>query len=323
MRAALLLRLCVVLLPACGVTLDGGADRPHGLLPVDERNPILLANDGPYDNLQGEYAVLLAKANRMPLAGIIVGSSPAWPDLESNVAGWRQFVDAASASGLRGVPAPTASIGPPLVRPADSDVDKTVANDSEGARLIVDASMRVGSKAHPLVVVTGARLTDVADAYLLDHRVADRAFVVSSLGTVAGGGGAMGMPNGEMDPWADAIVATRFRYVQVSAFYDQLTDVPAASLPRLPANALGVWIAAKQPNIYDLAEASDQVAVAAVGIPDFAVAVQRVASAGPVAAGAAAGPDLATHPNGQAWLVTQSAGAAANARFWDLLLRFQ
>ena len=35
----------------------------------------------------------------------------------------------------------------------------------------------------------------------------------------------MGIPNGEMDPWADTIVAGRFRYVQVSAFYDQLTDV--------------------------------------------------------------------------------------------------
>ena len=49
----------------------------------------------------------------------------------------------------------------------------------------------------------------------------------------------MGMPNGEMDPWADAIVATRFRYVQVSAFYDQLADLPTSILGMLPANDFG------------------------------------------------------------------------------------
>jgi hypothetical protein len=36
---------------------------------------ILLANDGPTDNWQAEYALLLAKANHRPLAGIIVGAS--------------------------------------------------------------------------------------------------------------------------------------------------------------------------------------------------------------------------------------------------------
>ena len=36
----------------------------------------------------------------------------------------------------------------------------------------------------------------------------------------------MGVPNGDINPWADYIVASRFRYVQVSSWYDQLTDVP-------------------------------------------------------------------------------------------------
>src|SRR4030095_2012436 len=128
----------------------------------------------------------------------------------------------------------------------------------------------------PLVVVTGGRLTDVADAYLMDPAVTERGGVVSSLGTATASGGAMAQPNGEMDPWADAIVTARFRFVQVSAFYDQLTDVPAARLPDLPANPLGEWIAAKQPKIWNLNEAADQVAVVAVGIPTFAVAVNRV-----------------------------------------------
>lgn len=129
----------------------------------------------------------------------------------------------------------------------------------------------------------------------------------------------MGVPNGEMDPWADAIVAARFRFVQVSAFYDQRADVPAARVSELPANPLGDWIAAKQPQIWDLPEAADQVAVLAVGLPSFARAVERVSAAALIAAGATAGPDLVLDPDGPAWIVSESVGADATQRFWQLL----
>ena len=167
--------------------------------------------------------------------------------------------------------------------------------------------------------MTGGRLTDVADAYLVDPTVTERVVVVSSLGKTTASGAAMAAPNGEMDPWADAIVTAHFRFVQVSAFYDQLTDVPAARLSELPANPFGDWIAAKQPQLWNLPEAADQVAVVAVGIPSFASTVTRV-SAITRGAGATAGPDLVTDPNGVGWLVTQNASADATARFWDALL---
>ena len=102
----------------------------------------------------------------------------------------------------------------------------------------------------------------------------------------------MAAPNGEMDPWADAIVTARFRFVQVSAFYDQLTDVPDARLSELPANPFGDWIAAKQPKIWNLPAAADQVAVVAIGVPSFATAVARVSATALIGAGATAGPDL-------------------------------
>ena len=121
----------------------------------------------------------------------------------------------------------------------------------------------------PLVVVTGGRLTDVADAYLIDPTVTERVVVVSSMGSTTATGGAMGPPNGEMDPWADAIVTAHFRFVQVSAYYDQTTDVPTSRLAELPDNAFGDWIAAKQPSIFNLAQAANQVAVVAVGISSF------------------------------------------------------
>ena len=130
----------------------------------------------------------------------------------------------------------------------------------------------------------------------------------------------MAQPNGEMDPWADAIVTARFRFIQVSAFYDQLADVPAARLSELPQNAFGEWIAAKQPKIWDLPEAADQVGVVAVGVPTFALEVERVSAPMLVGPGARAGPDLVTDPNGTSWLVTQSDGSAAGSRFWQALL---
>jgi hypothetical protein len=305
---------------SCTETRDLGSSASHGRLPVDERNPVLLANDGADDNWQGEYAVLLANSGGPKLAGIVVNTSAPWPDIDANIDGWRRMVAAARASGLEGIPDPTASIGPTLVRPASGRIDDTAPNRSEGARLIVDASVRLSLPYRPLVVATGGRLTDVADAYLIDPTVADRVVVVSSLGATTASGAAMAAPNGEMDPWADAIVTARFRFVQVSAFYDQLTDVPASRLSELPANPFGAWIAAKQPKIWSLPEAADQVAVVAVAIPSFATEVKRVSAAALLGAGATAGPDLVADPNGAAWLVTQSAGAEATARFWKALL---
>jgi len=304
----------------CTETRDLGSTVPHGFLPVDERNPMVLVNDGAYDNWQGEYAVLLANDGGPTLAGIIVNTSSPWPDMDANIAGWRGLVTAARASGLRGIPDPTASVGPVLVRPASGQVDDTTPNRSEGARLIVDTSARLSLPYRPLVVVTGGRLTDVADAYLVDPTVTDRVVVVSSLGKTSASGGAMAAPNGEMDPWADAIVTARFRFVQVSAYYDQLTDVPTARVSELPSNPFGVWMAAKQPKIWNLAEAADQVSVTAVGVPSFATVVERVSATTSVAAGAAAGPDLVANPNGAAWLVTVSAGTEATGRFWKMLL---
>lgn len=317
--AAAGLLLCGLAL-GCTEARNLGSTVPRGRLPVDDRNPILLANDGAFDNWQGEYAVLLANGGGSSLAGIIVNTSPPWPDLGTNIAGWRGLVAAARSAGLRNIPDPIASTGPVLTRPASGQIDDTTPNRSEGAKLIVDTSLSLSLPYRPLVVATGGRLTDVADAYLIDPTVTERVVVVSSVGTTTDGGGAMGRPNGEMDPWADSIVAARFRFVQVSAFYDQTTDVPSGQLAELPANPLGDWIAAKQPSIFALDQAADQVGVVAVEISTFVTAVESVSAASPVGAGATAGPALTADPSGPLLLVTQSASADATKRFWDLLL---
>jgi hypothetical protein len=305
---------------ACNGSLNAGSDRPRETLPVGTENPVILSNDGPYDNWQGEYAVLLAHANGPSLAGIVVGTGGLWSDLEANFAGWQELVTSARESGLPNVPDPIRSASAPLVRPDDGDIDSTTPNDSDGARFIVETSARLVQPGRPVVVATGGRLTDVADAYLIDPSVTERVVVVASLGTgfsddenVAH----MGVPNGEMDVWADAIVVQRFRYVQVSAYYDQLTDVPVERIADLPGNPLGARIAAKQPEIFEIPVAADQVSVIALGVPEFTRGVVRVSPSG---SNTEDQPTLVPDPNGEGWLVTASNGESATERFWELLL---
>ena len=116
-----------LLVAGCSEQLDAGSTRPRGLLPVDERNPVILTNDGAFDNWVGEYAVLLANGGGSELAAIVVSASPAWPKLEDNIAGWRGLVDAARQSGLKNIPAPTPSFNSRLTVPSSGKIEDTAA----------------------------------------------------------------------------------------------------------------------------------------------------------------------------------------------------
>lgn len=303
-------------LVACAGTLDAGYDVEAQLLPVGPENPVILCNDGAYDNWQGEYAILLASVASPKLAGIVISTGGMWSDLAANRSGWQELVTAGRSSGLTMLPDPIASTGQPLARPADDVIESTTPNDSEGARFIVETSKGLATAERPAVVVAGGRLTDVADAYLLDPTVLDRVVVVASLGTGSANGGRMGIPNGEMDPWADWIVAQRFRYVQMSAYYDQTMDVPTERIPELPMNALGDWMARKQPDLFTTELASDQIGVLALGVPAFAQEVVRVSPSGWDGNTVVLEPD----PSGKGWLVTVADRDAPGARLWELLL---
>ncbi len=312
----------VALLAGCGQTsLDAGADSPRGPLPVDERSPIILSNDGPRDNWQGEYAMVLASAGQITLAGFIVNASSIYPSLDMNVQGWQAMIDAARASGMRNIPDLTASAGTALGRPVDGNIESTVPNRSAGAALIVEAAHRLSRPRHPLVVATGGRLTEIADAYLVDRTVADLVVVVASLGhpSADGQSALMNDPNGDLDTWADEIVARRFRYIQINAYYAQRGDVPDTRVAELPSNAFGTWMTSKLGEILELHEAADQNSIIASGLPSFALDIKRVDGTNPMPSATGDGPTLGAAGDGNGWLVTRGDNAAATARFWEAL----
>ena len=303
---------------SCGGTLDARRDTPDGLLPVDDRNPLIIDNDGFNDNWSGEYAALFANRGGPQIAGLIASASPYFSDANANATGWAKLVGAARASGLE-IPDITLSAGLPLVRPADGQIDKTKPNNAAGAQLIVNLSRQLSTPTRPIAVLSGVPLTNLADAYLIDHSVVDRVVVVATLGELGNPNATMNGPNGDLDPWAGWIVAQKYRYVQVSAYYDQTGDVLDADLNRLPRNALGDWIRNKQPKIYTIPQASDQIAVLAVALPKFVVNVQRSSPDTSVAFDDMQGPPLRPDDAGNAWVVTKIDAPLAATHLWEML----
>lgn len=306
------------MLAGCHQTLDAGYDLPR-LLPVGPTNPVIISQDDWSGDWLGEYAVLLANSGGPPLVGIVVNASSIWGDLDINVSGWNDLVTAARSSGLD-IPTVTRSTGKALTRPSNGQIDSTTANNSEGAQAIRDLSRKFSQPSLPVAVVSGTSLTDVADAYLIDHSVVDRVVVVAALGGYPAPNGSMGAPNGDMDPWADWIVSQRFRYVQACTYYDQTADVTMAEVPYLPQNALGTRFATKLPNIINIPQAADQVALLAMAVPGFAVSATRASPDTSSAFDASQGPPLNPVATGNSWIVTQIAAPLAQSRLWQILL---
>ena len=311
-------------LSACGGTLDAGSDRSSndGLdwgdgFPVDATNPVILSNDGPIDNWQGEYAVLLTTTG-LDLRGVVINDSGVWPDLGYNIDGWQSLWDAAAASGVQGLPELTSSGSPPLVQPSSGEIDDTVPNGSPGAELIIQEAMSLGAGDRPLAVVAGGRLTDVADAYLLEPEIAERIVVVAALGEQQGDEVVLGIPNGELVAWANVVVVERLVFALVTARYDQKSSVTSERLSELPENPFGAWISGKYEDIW-WAIAADQVAVLAGALPGFAQQIDRASVSGTTTLDFGDTPTLAIDENGSGWVVTAVDGELATRTFWDLL----
>jgi hypothetical protein len=309
-------------LMGCDGTLDAGRNEQQGLLPVDHHNPVIIVNDSVVDNWAAEFSVLLANNGGPTVVGIVVDTSEYWPHASENLTAWNAFVTAARASGLQHVPDVTLGASAPLSMPANRKIDSTLPLGSAGAQLILDRSRRLSLPGQPLVVVTGTQLTDLADAYLMDPSVVDRVIVVASLGLYSAPKGSMTGPNGDLDPWADWIVAQRFSYVQVSVSYDQTDDVRDDDIESLPKNLFGEWMAAKQSHVLSLDTAADQIAVlAAAGLPSFVTTTERCApdTSGVFNPSGGQGPTLLPNAAGNVSLVTQVATSRVRRQLWHML----
>jgi len=291
---------------------------PHGLLPVDERNPVILYQDDWSGDWLGEYAVLLANHGGPPLAGIVINTSPFWMDLEANAAGWTNLLNAARAAGLKNLPEVTPSAGGPLMHPADGQIESTAWNDSAGAEQMVKLSQKLSTRTRPLVIVATTSLTDLANAYFLDRTIVDRVVVVFAAGSYQAPNGIMNRPNGDMDPWADWIVTQRYQFVHVGTWYDQTADIPDARLPDLPKDPFGAWIMNKQPQIIDITTAADQVALLSFGLPHFTKSVVRAAPDLSAPYSSTQGPNIVPTPNGNGYLVTEIAAPLASSWLWGV-----
>jgi hypothetical protein len=324
MKGSMLRLLSLALFAAsCNKTFDAGVT-VHDGLPVDERNPVILLNDSAGENWMGEYAMLLASSGGPRLEGIIVTTGGRNTDLEENKKGWVAMVDAARKGGLAAnIPDPRESLSSPLEKPASGNIEDTAPERSNGATLIIEKANSLSLPYRPLVVVAASRLTDVASAYLMDPTITERIWVVASVGNLTSTGASMDRPNGEMDPWASTIVATRMRYIQVSARYDSRLDVPEermrGELPRNNAFSDWIWYKVDQDKIWEITDSSDQVSIAAVGIPGFAKTFERVAPDMAASASSTAGPPLQYAEDGRVLLVTEIDHNAAINRFWQMI----
>jgi hypothetical protein len=316
--------LPLLALAACDGTLDAGSNQPRGQLPVGAHNPVILINDAWLDNWAGEAAVLLANNAGPSVVGLVVDASNYWPDLAANLSDCGAFVKAARDSRLSYVPDPLSGSATPLTVPSDQKIESTVPLRSAGAQAIVDLSRRYYLPGQPVTVVTGTQLTDLADAYLIDATVVERVTVVAALGTYAAPKGAMTGANGDLDPWADWIVAQRFSYVQVSVTYSQGGEITADDVVKLPANPLGGWMAAKVTGgkLSGYVNAADQLAVFTAGVPGFATTTVRCApdvSTGFAGLLPGQGPPLVPDDKGSVSLVTQVATADVRTQLWRWL----
>ena len=107
--------------------------------------------------------------------------------------------------------------------------------------------------------------------------------------------------------------------VAVFVYLNLRTDLRASVSLVIAALVLIRILAAQAWNAEIIPVAIAGMIVAIAYNPSFAMMVEQASVASPVCTGATAGPDLVLDPNGPLSLVTQSAGAGATERFWQVL----
>lgn len=217
-------------------------------LPYDHTCPVIYDKDDVINCYTDDYVMALAASRDVSLRGILTSSSLSPhnryvtnTDYERYLRDRRHSVQLARMSGMKNIPDPIEGARGPLEKPASGLIEDTRPIGAEGSWLIVREA-RMASPGKPLVVIAGAGLTAVADAYLLDASIVDRVVVVW---ISAEAGQDMGDYNGWSDGWAAYIALQKLRLVQFPLNHASPL-VPKSRLKELPDTPLRGWMIEKR-----------------------------------------------------------------------------
>ena len=182
------------------------------------------------------YLMALASAGEIECRGITTSSSVPPYNRHMTDDGLTRCVEQRSEivrrgrnSGFRNVPDPVPGTRGNLEEPASGEVADTRPLDSPGTRLVIEQAHKATAE-KPLVICMGGPLTVVADAWLLDHSIADT-LVVAWLDNHNSG---MTGYNGWSDGWAAYVVLQSLRLVQFTVESKPFARVPKERLRELP-----------------------------------------------------------------------------------------
>ena len=178
-------------------------------LPFNHLNPVIYDNDDHRDMYTDEYLLALTSAGEINLRAIITTYSASEEEYGLFVTGRQVIIDKARASGFINLPDATAGPAQRLQQPTSNRIEATQPLNSAAGRRIIEVALQATPEM-PLVLITGGQLTAVADAYLQNPRIADRIVICGIFGVLTA------TYNVRLDPWAWAIVVSRFRCVSIA-----------------------------------------------------------------------------------------------------------
>lgn len=201
---------------------DGFVDIPG----VDSTNPVIFENGSFQNPVDGAYLWAKASLGRLDLRGTIVtyGKDTGEAEVQANLRRCRALVQSARASGLRNVLDPVAGARRRLVAAPSGRLEDIEPAPTQGGLLLIQEAYRAKAD-KPLIVISGAGLSTVAEALLRDPAIANRMVIFcANSGNL-----------NDADSLAAAVVSKKARLVQWARDYywdnSALTPKPAEVYP--------------------------------------------------------------------------------------------
>lgn len=207
--------------------VDGRLEIPG----VDSTNPVIFENGAFLNPVDGAYLWAKASLGRLDLRGTIVSYGKATGDsaLQTNLRNCMSLIQAARASGMRGVLDPVAGARYKLAAAPSGRLEDIEPVPTQGGLLLIHEAYRASAD-KPLIVISGASLTTVAEALLRDPAIANRMVVI-------------GANNGNInnsDSLASAVVSKKARLVEWARdYYWDNSGFARRSPDAFPTNRLG------------------------------------------------------------------------------------